>query len=90
MTLYAQRSLSAGGAAGGGGGGSQGATINSEGFLKFQTDQEQFATKHIELYMLYLKHDSRSGVLPLTKRRPTLPSCKRSWTVSPKTMVIPM
>ena len=61
VTVYAQRSgisLSAGGAAGGAGGGSQGATINSEEFLKFQADQEQFAAQHIELYMRYLKREA--------------------------------
>jgi fatty acid synthase subunit alpha len=61
VTAYAQRSgisLLVGGAAGGGGGGggSRGATINSEEFVKFR---EQFAAQHIELYMRYLKRDSR-------------------------------
>jgi hypothetical protein len=27
--------------------------INSEEFIKFQADQEQFAAQHIELYMRY-------------------------------------
>jgi fatty acid synthase subunit alpha, fungi type len=69
---YAQRSgisLSVGGAAGGGGGGSQGATINSEEFLKFQADQEQFAAQHIELYMRYLKRDSRAGNIAFHKEK---------------------
>jgi len=64
MAVYAQRlgiSLSAGGATGSAGGGSQGATINSEEFLKFQAEQEQFATQHIELYMHYLVHRARQG-----------------------------
>ena len=72
VTMYAQRSgisLSAGGAAGGGAGGSQGATINSEEFLKFQADQEQFAAQHIELYMRYLKRDSRSGDIAFDKEK---------------------
>ncbi|KAE9399788.1 fatty acid synthase [Gymnopus androsaceus JB14] len=62
---YAQRSgisLAAPGAAGGGGGGGGGgAVINSEEFTKFQAEQERFAAQHIELYMRYLKRDSRSG-----------------------------
>ena len=62
---YAQRSgisLAAPGAAGGGGGGGgEGAVINSEEFTKFQAEQERFAAQHIELYMRYLKRDSRSG-----------------------------
>ena len=60
-TAYAQRSgisLAAPGAAGGGGGG---AVINSEEFTKFQAEQERFAAQHIELYMRYLKRDSRLG-----------------------------
>jgi len=32
-----------------------------EEFLKFQAEQEQFAAQHVELYMRYLKRDSRSG-----------------------------
>jgi fatty acid synthase subunit alpha, fungi type len=72
VAVYAQRSgisLSAGGAAGGAGGGSQGATINSEEFLKFQAEQEQFAAQHIELYMRYLKRDSRSGDIAFDKEK---------------------
>jgi fatty acid synthase subunit beta len=71
VTAYAQRSgiqLSAGGTVGGGGG-SQGATINSEEFLKFQADQEQFAAQHVELYMRYLKRDSRSGDIAFDKEK---------------------
>ncbi len=65
VAVYAQRSgislsaASAGGAAGGGGGG--GAVMNSEEFLKFQAEQQEFAAQHIELYMRYLKRDSRAG-----------------------------
>ncbi|GBE85483.1 hypothetical protein SCP_0706700 [Sparassis crispa] len=64
VTLYAQRSgisLTTGAANSGGGGGAGGPTINSEEFLQFQADQEQFAAQQIELYMRYLKRDSRAG-----------------------------
>ncbi|KAG8716660.1 3-oxoacyl-[acyl-carrier-protein] synthase [Ceratobasidium sp. 394] len=49
---------------GGGGGGATaggGAVMNSEEFLKFQTEQQLFAAQHIELYMRYLGRDSRAG-----------------------------
>ncbi|CCO34690.1 fatty acid synthase subunit alpha, fungi type [Rhizoctonia solani AG-1 IB] len=49
---------------GGGGGGTAaagGAVMNSEEFLKFQAEQHLFAAQHVELYMRYLKRDSRSG-----------------------------
>jgi 3-oxoacyl-ACP reductase-like protein len=72
VTAYAQRSgisLSVGGAAGGSGGGYQGAVINSEEFIKFQADQEQLAAQHIELYMRYLKRDSRSGDIAFDKEK---------------------
>lgn len=36
------------------------AVINSED-LKFQTEQEQLAAQQIELWMHYLKKDSRAG-----------------------------
>ncbi|KAG1832582.1 hypothetical protein DFJ58DRAFT_647488, partial [Suillus subalutaceus] len=52
VTIHAQRSgisLSSGGAGGAGGSSGSGATINSEGFLKFCAEQEQFATQHVEL-----------------------------------------
>ena len=61
---YAQRAgitLSSGSAGGAGGGASGGAVINSEEFIKFQAEQEQLAAQHIELYMRYLKKDSRAG-----------------------------
>ncbi|KAJ3916064.1 fatty acid synthase [Lentinula edodes] len=65
VSAYAQRSgislASPGAGGGGGGGGSGGAVINSEEFTKFQAEQERFAAQHIELYMRYLKRDSRSG-----------------------------
>jgi 3-oxoacyl-ACP reductase-like protein len=41
--------------------GSGGPTINSEEFLKFQSDQNALAEQSIELYMRYLKKDSRAG-----------------------------
>lgn len=53
-------SLSSGGSSGGGGG-SGGAVMNSEEFLKFKAEQEEFAARHIELYMRYLNRDSRAG-----------------------------
>ncbi|KAG8694164.1 3-oxoacyl-[acyl-carrier-protein] synthase, partial [Ceratobasidium sp. 395] len=61
---YAQQagiSLSAGGGAGGAAAGGGGAVMNSEEFLKFQSEQQLFAAQHIELYMRYLKRDSRAG-----------------------------
>ncbi|KAH8117927.1 fatty acid synthase [Phellopilus nigrolimitatus] len=64
VPIYTSRSgisLSQGGAASGGGGASGGAVINSEEFLKFQTDQEKFVSQQIELFMRYLNRDSRSG-----------------------------
>ncbi|KAF8656258.1 hypothetical protein AX16_002694 [Volvariella volvacea WC 439] len=66
VNVYAQRSgisLAAPGSGGAGGGSSGGAVINSEEFLKFQAEQEAFAAQHIELYMRYLKRDSRAGEL---------------------------
>ena len=66
VASYAQRSgisLSSGAAAGGGGAAAGGAVINSEEFLKFQAEQEQFASQQIEVYMRYLKRDSREGEL---------------------------
>jgi fatty acid synthase subunit alpha, fungi type len=72
VAIYAQRagiSLSSGAAAGGGGGGGGGAVINSEEFLKFQAEQEQFAAQQIELYMRYLKRDSRAGNIAFDKEK---------------------
>jgi fatty acid synthase subunit alpha len=71
VAAYAKRTgitLSTG-SAGNVGGAGGGATINSEEFLKFQADQEQFAAQHIELYMRYLKRDSRSGELAYDKEK---------------------
>ena len=72
VAIYAQRSginLSAGGSSGGGGGVGSGATINSEEFLKFQAEQEKFVSQHVELYMRYLKRDSRSGEILFDKEK---------------------
>ncbi|KAF7965824.1 hypothetical protein HWV62_41719, partial [Athelia sp. TMB] len=75
VAAYAQRagiSLSSGAAGGaGGGGGGGGAVINSEEFLKFQAEQEQFAAQNIELYMRYLKRDSRAGDIAYDKEKAT-------------------
>ncbi|KAI0046589.1 fatty acid synthase [Auriscalpium vulgare] len=70
--VYAQRAgitLSSGAAAGGAGGGAGGAVINSEEFLKFQAEQEEFAAQHVELYMRYLKRDSRAGNILYDKEK---------------------
>lgn len=48
-------------AASGSGGGSGGAVMNSEEFLKFKAEQEEFAARHVELYMRHLGRDSRAG-----------------------------
>ncbi|KZW02887.1 fatty acid synthase [Exidia glandulosa HHB12029] len=58
---HAGVSLSSGAAAASGGAGGGGAVINSEEFLNFQAEQDQFANQHLELYMRYLKRDSRAG-----------------------------
>ncbi|CUA68512.1 fatty acid synthase subunit beta, fungi type [Rhizoctonia solani] len=52
--------LSSGGGSGGAAA-SGGAVMNSEEFLKFQAEQQLFAAQHVELYMRYLKRDSRAG-----------------------------
>ena len=72
VAIYAQRSgisLFAPGAGGAGSGAAGGATMNSEEFLKFQAEQEQFAAQHIELYMRYLKRDSRAGEVAFDKEK---------------------
>jgi fatty acid synthase subunit beta len=72
VSAYAKRSgisLAAGRAAAGAGGGGGGATINSEEFMKFQAEQQHFAAQHIELYMRYLKRDSRSGEIAFNKEK---------------------
>jgi fatty acid synthase subunit alpha len=72
VAVYAQRagiSLSQGSTGGGTGGSGGGAVINSEEFLKFQSEQERFAAQHVELYMRYLKRDSRSGEIAFDKEK---------------------
>ncbi|KAG2076495.1 hypothetical protein BDR04DRAFT_694370 [Suillus decipiens] len=72
VAIYAQRSgisLSSGGAGGAGGSSGGGATINSEEFLKFRAEQEQFAAQHVELYMRYLNKDSRAGEIAFDKEK---------------------
>ncbi|CAE6460687.1 unnamed protein product [Rhizoctonia solani] len=62
-TEYARQAgitLSSGGGGGGAAAGG-GAVMNSEEFLKFQAEQQLFAAQHVELYMRYLKRDSRAG-----------------------------
>jgi len=70
VSIYSQRAgITLGGAAGGAEGGSGGAVINSEEFLKFQTDQNKFASQQIEVYMRYLGRDSRAGELAFDKEK---------------------
>ena len=72
VSNYAQRagiSLSSGGTMSGGGGGSNNAVINSEEFLEFQADQNNFAAQQIEVYMRYLGRDSRAGEIAFDKER---------------------
>ena len=72
VPLYATRSgisLSSGGASGGGGGASGGAVINSEEFLKFQSEQDKFVAQQIELYMRHLGRDSRAGEIAYDKEK---------------------
>ncbi|KAH9945014.1 fatty acid synthase [Epithele typhae] len=71
VAVYAQRSgisLSSGAAAGGAGGGG-GAVINSEEFIKFQADQNKFASQQVELWMRYLGRDSRAGDIKFDKEK---------------------
>jgi fatty acid synthase subunit alpha len=72
VPIYAQRagiSLSAASSGGGGGAGTGGAVINSEEFLKFQTEQDEFASHQIDLYMRYLKRDPRAGDIAFDKEK---------------------
>ncbi|KAF7374647.1 Fatty acid synthase subunit alpha [Mycena sanguinolenta] len=71
VAIYAQRSgiSLASGSSGGGGGGGGGATINSEEFIKFQSEQQKFAAQHVELYMRYLNRDSRAGETALDQEK---------------------
>lgn len=65
VAAYAQQqgiSLSSGGGGGGGvGGGGGGAVINSEEFIKFQAEQEEFTQRQVDLLMRHLKKDTRAG-----------------------------
>lgn len=65
VAVYAQQAgislSSGGGGAAGGGGGGGGAVINSEEFIKFQAEQEEFHSQHVDLYMRKLKQDPRAG-----------------------------
>ncbi|KIY48752.1 hypothetical protein FISHEDRAFT_9325, partial [Fistulina hepatica ATCC 64428] len=66
VSIYAQRTgIGLAMASGAAGAASSGAvtTINSKEFIKFQAEQERFTQQHIELYMCYLKRDSRAGEL---------------------------
>ncbi|KAJ6512975.1 fatty acid synthase [Mycena sanguinolenta] len=71
VAIYAQRSgiSLASGSSGSGGGGGGGATINSEEFIKFQSEQQKFAAQHVELYMRYLNRDSRAGETALDQEK---------------------
>ena len=74
VSVYAQRSgisLASPGAGGASGGGEGGAVINSEEFLKFQSDQQKFAAQHVELYMRYLARDSRAGEVAFDQEKAT-------------------
>ncbi|KAJ6477506.1 fatty acid synthase, partial [Mycena sanguinolenta] len=71
VAVYAQRSgisLTSGNS-GSARGGDGGATINSEEFIKFQSEQEKFAAQHVELYMRYLNRDSRAGETALDQEK---------------------
>ncbi len=75
VSVYSQRAgitLASAGAAGGAGGSSGGTVINSEEFLKFQADQNQFASQQIEVYMHYLGCDSCAGELAFDKKSNSL------------------
>ena len=81
--------LASPGAGGASGGSRGGAIINSEEFLKFQSDQQKFAAQHVELYMCYLAHDSRAGErLPSIRKKPPVWRCKPSSTVSTVSMAM--
>jgi len=70
--VYAQRvgiSLSSGGTSGAAGGSSGGAVMNSEEFLKFQSEQHEFAHQQINLYSRYLKRDPRLGEILYDKEK---------------------
>ena len=72
VSVYAQRSgisLASPGAGGISGGVGGNAVINSEEFLKFQSDQQRFAAQHVELYMRYLGRDSRAGEIAFDQEK---------------------
>ena len=72
VQTYARRSgisLVSPGATAGGAGSVGGATINSEELLKFASDQNKFIQQHIELYMRYLKKDSRAGEISFDREK---------------------
>ncbi|KAH9856627.1 fatty acid synthase [Lenzites betulinus] len=74
VAVYAQRSgisLSSGAAAGGASGGGGGAVINSEEFLTFQAEQQNLAQQQIEVWMRYLKKDSRAGEIKYDAEKAT-------------------
>jgi 3-oxoacyl-ACP reductase-like protein len=70
--VYARRvgiSPSSGGGGSSAGGSSRGAAMNSEEFLKFQTEQHEFAYQQINLYSRYLKRDPRQGKILYDKEK---------------------
>ena len=74
VSVYAERSgfsLAFPGTGGASGGGKGGAVINSEEFLKSQSDQQKFAAQHVELYMCYLGGDSRAGEVTFDQEKAT-------------------
>ena len=82
-------SLVSPGATAGGAGSVGGVIINSEEFLKFESDQSKFIQQHIELYMRYLKKDSRAGENSFDPRRLTVrPSKPSSIALFVKTAIL--
>ena len=62
-------SLSSGSSSSSAGGSSGGAVMNSEEFLKFQTEQHEFAYQQINLYSRYLKRDPHQGKILYDKEK---------------------
>jgi hypothetical protein len=58
-----------------------------EEFLKFQAEQEQFATQHIELYMHYLGCAVRAGKVAFDQEKAML-LLRQNWVASPESVVI--
>ncbi len=52
-----------------GGGSSGSAVINSDEFTKFQSQQEHFVAQQVELYVRYLRKDSRAGEAAFVKEK---------------------